>query len=92
MAKTVTISDDLAALLEARRRTAGYPSLDATAEAFITQGLAANDASDDHSAGYTDDQLRALIDEGEASGPVVDWNGAVVKAEVLRRYAMRGRR
>ena len=46
--------------------------------------------NDDHSAGYTDDQLRALIKEAEASGPVVAWDGAAVKAEVLRPYALRG--
>lgn len=44
MTRTVTISDDLAALLEQRRREKGYPSLDATAEAFIARGLVANDA------------------------------------------------
>ncbi len=91
MSKTVTISDDLAALLEARRRAAGYASLDATAEAFITKGLAANDPSEDHDLGRANDELRALIDEAEASGPVVAWDGAAVKAEVLRRHAVRER-
>ena len=91
MGKTVTISDDLAALLEARRSEAGYPSLDATAEAFIAQGLIASDSSDDHSDGRTAEELRALIDDAEASGPTTQWDGAAVKAEVLRRYAVRGR-
>lgn len=91
MGKTVTISDDLAALLEARRKEAGYPSLDATAEAFIAQGLIASDSGDDHSDGRSSEELRALIDDAEASGSDVDWDSAAVKAEVLRRYAARGR-
>jgi len=91
MGKTVTISDDLAALLEARRKEAGYPSLDATAEAFIAQGLIASDSSDDHSDGRTVEEQRGLIDDAEASGPMAAWDGAAVKAEVLRRYAARGK-
>jgi hypothetical protein len=91
MGKTVTISDDLAALLEARQREAGYPSLDAAAEAFISHGLVANTADDDHSMNYTDNELGRLIDEAEASGPVVGWDAAAVKADVLRRYAARRR-
>ena len=91
MGKTVTISDDLAALLEARRREAGYPSLDATAEAFIAQGLIASDSNDDHSDGRTAEELRALIDNAEASGRTTPWDSAAVKAEVLRRYAARNR-
>ena len=91
MARTVTISDDLATLLEERRRQAGYPSLDAAAEAYISHGLIANDASDAHSDGRSDDELRALIDEAEASGPELAWDAAEVKREVLRRYAERSR-
>jgi len=91
MGKTVMISDDLAALLEVRRKEAGYPSLDATAEALIAQGLIADDASDDHSDGRSDDELRGLVDDAEASGPEVAWDAAAVKAEVLRRYAARRR-
>jgi hypothetical protein len=87
MSKTVTISDDLAALLEARQRLAGYPPLDATAEAFITHGLMANEADDDHSDGRTNAEFRVLLDEAEASGASVAWDAAAVKAEVLRRYA-----
>jgi hypothetical protein len=91
MSKTVMISDELAALLEMRRKEAGYPSLDATAEALIAQGLIANDPSDDHSDGRSDDELRTLLDESEASGPEIVWDAAAVRAEVLRRYAARGR-
>ena len=91
MSRTVTISDDLAQLLEERRKQAGYPSLDAAAEAYISHGLIANDASDDHSDGRGDKELRALIDEAEASGPEVTWDAAEAKREVLRRYAARSR-
>lgn len=60
MSKSVTISDSLAALVEAHRRAAGLA---------------------------TDEELRALIDEADASGPAALWDAAAVKAEVLRRYA-----
>jgi hypothetical protein len=83
----------LGALLATRQRQAGYPSLDATAEAFIAHGLVADDAGADHSAGYDDDQLRGLIDEADASGPAAPWDPVAIKAEVLRRYALgRGER
>lgn len=85
--KTVTISDDLAALLEARSKQAGYSSLDAAAEAYIVHGLAADDGTDDHSAGYSDVELRTLIDDAEASGTAEPFDMKAVKAEVLRRYA-----
>ena len=91
MGKTVTISDDLAILLDARRKDAGYPSLDATAEALIAQGLIADDLSDGHSDGRSQDELRALIDDAERSGPETTWDGAAARAEALRRYAARAR-
>jgi hypothetical protein len=62
MARTVTISDDLAARLEARRLRAGLASLDATAEALIVLGLAA----DDREAEGAD--VHALLAEAEADG------------------------
>ncbi len=91
MAKTITISDDLATLLEERRKRAGYPTLDAAAEALIAHGLSANDVADAHADGRPDDELRALIDEADASGPEVPWDAAAAKREVLRRYAERSR-
>jgi hypothetical protein len=91
MGKTVTISDDMASLLDAHRKEAGYPSLDATIEALIAQGLIADDLSDDHSDGRSQEELRALIDDAERSGPETPWDGAAVKTEALRRYAARGR-
>jgi hypothetical protein len=89
MGKTVTISDDLAVLVEARRKEAGYPSLDATAEALIAQGLIAEDLGDDHSEGRSLEELRGLMDDAEASGPKAAWDGAAVRAEILRRSAAR---
>jgi hypothetical protein len=90
MTKTVTISDDLAALIEARQRASGHPTFESAAEALIAQGLVA-EADGDHSAGRSDDELRALIDEAEASGDAEPWDAAVARAEALRRYAARRR-
>jgi len=50
------------------------------------------DAERDYSAGRTDQNLRALIDEGENSGPAERWDAASVRAEVLLRYAARARK
>ena len=58
---TVTISDDLAARLEARRARAGLGSLDAAAEALIVLGLAADDVGEGA-------DVRALVEEAEADG------------------------
>jgi hypothetical protein len=87
MSKTVTISDDLAAFVEARRRVAGFATIDAAAEELITHGLIAAAAEDDHSLRRSDEEVRALIDAADASGPAELWDAAAVKAEVLRRYA-----
>jgi hypothetical protein len=81
MSKTVTISDNLATLVEARRRAAGFATIDAAAQDLITHGLIAA------AARRSDEELRALIDEADASGPAGPWDAAAVKAEVLRRYA-----
>src|SRR5215469_17547125 len=85
MSKKVTISDNLAALVEARRRAAGFATIDAAAEELITHGLIAAAADDDHSLGCSDEELRALIDEADASGPAEPWDAAAAKAEVVRR-------
>jgi hypothetical protein len=89
MSTTVTITDKLAAALEAQRKRAGIDSLDAAAEALLSKALsfAAEDAGD---FGLTPEALRSLIDEGEASGPVVPWDGAEVRSEVQRRHDQRG--
>ncbi len=88
MAKSISISDDLAALLERRRKTSGWPSINAAAEALIAQALV-NAPDEDHSAGRDDAALRALIDEADASGPASPWNGADARTEALKRYAAR---
>lgn len=90
MSKTVTISDDLAAVLEARRRASGHASIDAAAESLIARGLVA-EAEDDHSAGRTVEELRTLIDEADASEPAEPWDPVTARVEVLRRYAERRR-
>lgn len=85
----ITISDDLAAVLEERREQGGFPTLDAVAEAAIAKGIA---ALDDHADGRGESDLRAFIDAADASGAEIVWDAAAVKAEVLRRYAERSRR
>jgi len=87
MSRIVKISDDLAALVEARRRAAGLATIDAAAEALITHGLIATAAEEDHSLGRSIEELRALVDEADASGPAEPWDAAAARAEVLRRYA-----
>ncbi len=88
MSKTVTISDGLAQRLEQRRAEGGFGTLDAAAEAVIANGLA---VEDDDLEGWTIEELRALTDEAEASGPAVEWDAKAVREEVLRRYMERGR-
>lgn len=88
MSTTVTISDELAAALEAKRQQAGMPSLDAAAEALLADAIA-SDASDLGAFGLSDDALRAWIAKGESSGPTVAWDAAAVREEVRRRFAAR---
>jgi|CXWL01.1.fsa_nt_gi hypothetical protein len=90
MTKTVTISDELAALIEARRQSSGHPTMDAAAEALIARALV-TEAEEDHSAGRSDGELRALVDEADASGDVEAWDSAAARVEALRRYASRRR-
>jgi hypothetical protein len=42
--------------------------------------------------GLSDDVLRSLIDDAEASGPVEPWDAASVRADVRRRLAERYRK
>ncbi|MFT3728529.1 MAG: hypothetical protein QM759_11950 [Terricaulis sp.] len=88
MPKSVTISDELAAAIEEHRRSEGEASLDAAAETLISRGLA---TEIEDMPGWTVEELRAAIEEAEASGPSVPWDPAEVRAEVVRRYnASRG--
>jgi hypothetical protein len=82
MTTTLTISDTLAAALDSIRRDAGFDSLDAAAEALLTQAIALDDADD---MGFTEDELRAAIAEGDASGPAEPGDAAAVREEVRRR-------
>lgn len=86
MSKTVTISDELAAALEAKQKEAGMASLDATAEALLSHAVA-QQALDADDLGLSESALRALIAEGDASGPTVPWDATAVRTEVRRRFA-----
>jgi hypothetical protein len=90
MSKSLTISDELAAALEMKRKEAGIPSLDAAAEAWLAHALAVN-ASDADDLGLSEEALRALIVEGETSGPTVAWDAGAVRDEVRQRFANRKR-
>ncbi len=85
----IAISDGLAALLETRRDQAGYPSIEAAAEAAIARGLESTGFDEDHAFPFSDDELRALLAEADASGPPEVWDAAAVRSEVLGRYAAR---
>jgi hypothetical protein len=91
MSVTVTISNDLAALLEERRKEEGLVSLDAAVEKLLAYALAVDDGEEDDLYGYNVEELRALIAEADASGPAEPWDGKAVREEVLRRYAERSR-
>jgi hypothetical protein len=86
MSKTLTISDELAAALEAKRKQADMPSIDAAAEALLTNAIAL-DAGDIDDFGLPEETLRALIAEGETSGPAVAWDSKAASDEVRRRFA-----
>lgn len=88
MRTTLTISDALAQALEARRQQSGLPTLDAVAEALLMAVIAV-DADDTDDLGLSQDALRTLIAEGEASGPTVAWDMNAVRDEIHRRFAAR---
>ncbi len=87
---TVTIPEELASLVLERQRKLGYQTPDEAAAALITEGLVAS-SEEDHSGGRSDEELRSLIDEAEASGPAEIWDGPALRAEILRRFAARSR-
>lgn len=86
MSTTLTISDDLALALETRRQQAGMPSLDAAAEVLLADALAGQDAHAD-GLGLSDEELRALIEDGEASGPPEAWDGQATRKAIRLRFA-----
>ncbi|MBU6371532.1 MAG: hypothetical protein KJS97_02305 [Alphaproteobacteria bacterium] len=88
MSTTLTISDELAAALEAKRQQTGLPTLDAAAEALLADAIA-SDSADIAGLGLSDEALRTWIAVGEASGSAVAWDAATVRNEVRRRFAAR---
>ncbi len=66
----------------------GFESLDGAAEARLAGAMYA-DATDAGSLGYSDDELKALIAEGDASGAAVPWDAATVRDEVRARFVAR---
>lgn len=88
MSTTLIISDELAAALEAKRKQAGMPTIDAAAEFLLADAIEA-DTSDVGNLGLSEEAVRALIAEGEASGPGVAWDAQAVRDEVRRRFAAR---
>jgi len=88
MSTTLTISDELAAALEAKRKQAGMPTLDEAAEALLADAIAL-DAGDADDLGLSEETLRALIAEGEASGPSAAWDAQAAHVEIRSRFAAR---
>jgi len=88
MTMTLTISDELAEALEAKRKQAGISTIDAAAEALLADAIQA-DASDIDELGLSEEALRELIAEGEASGATIAWDASAVRDEVHRRFAAR---
>jgi hypothetical protein len=86
MSRTLTISDELAAALEAKRQQADMPSIDVAAEVLLADALALDSENFDD-LGLSVEALRAFIAEGEASGPAVPWDPEADFAEVRRRFA-----
>lgn len=88
MSTVITISDAPAQALERKRQEAGSDSLDAVDEAMLADAMSV-DETDAGGLGYTDDELRTLIAEGEGSGPTVTWDAAAVQKVVPSRFAAR---
>ena len=83
MTKMIEISDRLAAEIERKRQTHGFPTFDVTVEAMIAFGL---DATDGDELALEAETLQALVDEAEASGPAQPWNAADEFAEIRAGY------
>jgi hypothetical protein len=86
MSRTVTISDELAQRLEERRLETGQGSVDEVATSLMEEALEFDDEFDEN-CGYTVEELRQLIAEGEASEMTEFRSAAEVSEEVRRRFA-----
>ncbi len=86
MSRTLTISDELAAALEAKRQQADMPSIDVAAEMLLADALAADSENLDD-LGLSVEGLRAFIAEGLASGPAEPWDPDADFDEIRRRFA-----
>ena len=72
--------------IERQQASRGLPTLTAAAEAILARGLQAAD-DEDEDFGLDTETLRALIEEGLASGPAEPWNSAEVFAAIRERHA-----
>jgi hypothetical protein len=88
MTTTLTISDELAAALEAKRQQAGIPTIDAAAETLLADAIE-SDVSDLDDLGLSEEVLRNLIADGEASGATIAWDAKAAREEIRRRFAER---
>jgi hypothetical protein len=88
MTKTITISDEMAALLEKQRRVEGQATLNDAAELAIARGLIANDGSGP--TAYSGEELRSLIEEGRRASTEV-WYPDQFRADVVAAYARKAR-
>jgi hypothetical protein len=90
MAKlTVTISEELAQLVRERQTRAGLSTPDAAAAAMIAEGALAQRLEEDD---FSDDELRRLIDEADASGPTETWDAKAMRDEARRGFAESGKK
>lgn len=88
---TVTISEELAELIERQQHDGGHPTLDDAVTELISLGLAVAIQKDEPDDGYSTEELADLLREGDESGPAVPWNPDEVRAEIQRRYLARTR-
>ncbi|MBP6013694.1 MAG: hypothetical protein KBA31_15820 [Alphaproteobacteria bacterium] len=87
---TVTLPKELAALVKERQRRGGHSTLDAAAASLIADGLLLRRLDEDHSAGMSDEQLRALIDEAD-DGETKPWDPIAMRRQ-LRQAATKSRK
>jgi hypothetical protein len=86
MSRTLTISDELAAALEAKRQQADMPSIDVAAEVLLADALALDSENFDD-LGLSVEAMRAYIAEGLASGPAERWDPEAAREEARRHFA-----